>query len=131
MNVKKYIEMVPVYYARMPDGRMVPFIVSLLLYDVHRSPRITPAVESSINRTIDITGRNGLAISTVADDVAFSVVAARHLERAMGIPGAIVLFRCQFPETAERLMQYLSAKYTLSLVREGDAPCNLVQPTAR
>ena len=38
----------------------------------------------------------------------------------MAIKGVIVLFRCQSPETAERLMQYLNTTYQLTLVREDD-----------
>ncbi len=128
MSDEKYIEMVPAYYAETADGRMVPFIISLLLYDADKRPRITPAVERSIDRTIDITERNGLATAIVADDIAFSLGVRRYLERAMSLPGAIALFRCQLPETAERLMQYLSTEYTLSLVREGDTPCGSAQP---
>lgn len=40
----------------------------------------------------------------------------------MGIPGAIVLFRCQNPETAEHLMQHLHAEYQLTLVQEPAEP---------
>lgn len=122
MREQPYLEAVPAYHATTDDGRTVPFIVSLLLVDADQQPRITPAVEKSIDRTIDITGRDGLATAIIADDDAFSLTARRYIERAMGIAGAIVLFRCQSPETAERLMQYLSETYTLSLVQEGDAP---------
>lgn len=120
MQERAYLDAVPAYHGSTTDGRTVPFIVSLLLFDQDRRPRITPAVEKSIDRTIEITGRDGLATAIIADDDAFSLTARRYIERAMDIPGAIVLFRCQSPETAERLMQYLSETYALELVREGE-----------
>lgn len=122
MSEKTYLEAVPAYHATATDGRTVPFIITLLLYDVEKKPRITPAVEKSINRTIEITGREGLATAIIADNDSFPLTARRYMERAMGIKGVIVLFRCQSPETAERLMQDLDATYSLTLVREGVEP---------
>jgi hypothetical protein len=113
------LDAVPAYHAATTDGCTVPFIVSLLLYDADQKPRITPAVEKSIDRTIEITGREGLATAIIADNDSFPLTARRYMERAMEIDGAIVLFRCQSPETAERLMQYLDATYRLTLVRQG------------
>jgi hypothetical protein len=121
MVARQYINAVPAYYATTVDGRTVPFIVSLLLYDTNKKPRITPAVELTIDRTVEITGRKGLATAIIADNDAFSLTARRYIERAIGIDGAIILFRCQSPETAERLMQYLNTHYMLTLVREHHA----------
>ncbi len=121
MLERTYLEAVPAYHATAKDGRTVPFIITLLLYDAAKKPRITPAVEKSINRTIEITGREGLATAIIADNDFFPLIARRYMERAMGLKGAIVLFRCQSPETAERLMQYLDATYSLALVREGES----------
>ncbi|CAH2810590.1 MAG: FIG00459550: hypothetical protein [uncultured Caballeronia sp.] len=122
MQERVYLEAVPAYHAAAPDGRTVPFIVLLLLllllHYADNKPRITPAVERSIDRTIDITGREGLALAIIAADDEMPATARRYIERAMGIPGAIVLFRCQSPETAERLMQHLHAEYQLTLVQE-------------
>ncbi|RBG59355.1 hypothetical protein BRM42_05775 [Xanthomonas oryzae pv. oryzae] len=122
MQERVYLEAVPAYHATAPDGRAVPFIVSLLLHDADNKPRITPAVERSIDRTIDITGREGLALAIIAADDEMTATARRYIERAMGIPGAIVLFRCQNPETAEHLMQHLHAEYQLTLVQEPAEP---------
>ena len=119
MREPPYLSAVPAYHAIGADGATVPFIISLLLFDSEQKPRITPAVEKSIERTIEITGREGLGTATIADDACFPSTARVYLERAMKIAGAIVLFRCQSPETAERLMQYLASTYTLTLVREG------------
>ena len=119
MGEQSYLEAVPAYFATTGEGRSVPFIVSLLLQDASGQARIPPAVEKSIDRTIEITGREGLATAVIADDHAFSLTARRYLDRALDIPGVIVLFRCQSPETAERLMHYLSTIYELTLVREG------------
>lgn len=120
MREHPYMTAVPAYHATGMDGGTVPFIISLLLYDAEQKPRITPAVEKSIDRTIEITGREGLATATIADDASFPGTARVYLERAMQIAGAIVLFRCQSPETAERLMQYLASTYTLTLVCEDE-----------
>jgi hypothetical protein len=122
MGEHSHLTAVPAYHATGADGGTVPFIISLLLYDAEQKPRITPAVEKSIDRTIEITGREGLATAIIADDASFSSTARVYLERAMQIAGAIVLFRCQSPETAERLMQYLASTYTLTLVRKGQKP---------
>ncbi|CAH2813267.1 MAG: FIG00459550: hypothetical protein [Candidatus Burkholderia crenata] len=89
-----------------------------MLYDADKKPRITPAVEKYIDRTIEITGREGLATAIIADNDSFPLTARRYMEQAMEIDGAIVLFRCQSPETAERLMQYLDVTYKLTLVKE-------------
>lgn len=117
MADREYLEAVPAYHATAADGRSVPFIVSLLLYDGANRPRTTPAVERSIDRTIEITGREGLALAIIADDDELPATACRYIERAMTIAGAIVLFRCQSPETAERLMQHLDAQFHLTLVQ--------------
>lgn len=118
MRERVHLDAVPAYHATAPDGRTVPFIVSLLLHDADNKPRITPAVERSIDRTIDITGREGLALAIIADNDELPGTACRYMERAMGVPGAILLFRCQSPETAERLMQHIHTKYRLTLVRQ-------------
>ena len=114
-----FLKAVPAYYATMPEGgAAVPFIVSLLLYDEQRRPRIPPAVERSINRTVEITGREALAQAIIADDDD-PAIARQFIERAARLdPQAIVLFRCQSPQAAERLMQYLHSVYSLSLVQE-------------
>ncbi|MRU28313.1 hypothetical protein [Xylella fastidiosa] len=112
------LEVVPAYYARAPDGRTLPFIVSLLVYDANKKQRILPAVELSINRTIDITGRAGLVRAMIADNDKMPKNADYYINRAMGIPDAILLFSCHTPEIAERLMQHLYVKYQLTLVQE-------------
>ena len=74
-------------------------------------------MEQSINRTVEITGREALAQAIIADDDD-PAIAQRFLQRAARLePQAIVLFRCQSPETAERLMQYLHSACSLSLVQ--------------
>ena len=71
MRERHYLEAVPAYYATTADGRTVPLIVSLLFYDADKKPRITPAVEKSIDRTIEITGREGLATAIISDSDSF------------------------------------------------------------
>lgn len=115
---RPYLEAVPAYYAKTDDGRCVPFIISLLFYSKEGKIWFPPAVERAINRAIEITQREGLATATITDKDTFTLTAKRYLERAMTIPGAIVLLSCQSPETAERLMQFLNTHYHLSLVKE-------------
>lgn len=110
---------VPAYWAGDVKGNRVPFIVSLLLYDQSGVARITPAVERSINRTVELTGREGLATATVSNDEDMAGTVGRWIERALAMPDVIVLFRCQSGDCAERLMNYLHGAYALALVREG------------
>ncbi|MEB0221360.1 hypothetical protein [Pseudomonas sp. AB12(2023)] len=113
------LESVPAYFATAPDGRTVPFIIAILLYDEQRKPRILPSVSKSIDRTIEITGREGLAMATIMDSDDL-VIASKYIERAMRIDSAIVLFRCETPETCERLMGHLNSNYALQMVQEKD-----------
>jgi len=117
------LEVVPAYHATTADGRTVPFIIAILLYDQEGKPRLTPAVERSIDRTIEVTGRVGLARATIRESDNLYDTASKYLERAMGLDGAIVLFRCESPELCERLMGHLNTHYSLSMVQEqaGDA----------
>ncbi|NWC90002.1 hypothetical protein [Pseudomonas reactans] len=112
------LEAVPAYNATTTDGRTVPFIISILLYDKEGKPRLTPAVERSIDRTVEVTGRVGLARATVHDSDNLYETASKYLERAMGLDGAIVLFRCESVELCERLMTHFNALYTLDMVQE-------------
>lgn len=116
MNVLRQLEAVPAYYAVDQKNRTIPFIVALLLHDRDGRPRLPPAVELAIDRTVEITGRNGLVTAIMSErDTRQSVSAI--VERAMGVEGAILLFRCQNAETAEALMRCMDESYTLSLVR--------------
>ncbi|WP_029000932.1 hypothetical protein [Azohydromonas australica] len=112
------LEVVPAYWASNSSGQSVPVIVSLLLFDDEHKPRLLPAVEASINRAVDATGRVGLATATVADADELGTSLGRWMLRAITMPGVIVLLRCQSAECAQRVMDWLHATYTLSLVRD-------------
>ncbi|MNJ34112.1 hypothetical protein D3C77_288110 [compost metagenome] len=112
------LEAVPAYHATTKDGRTVPFIIAILLYDQEQKPRLIPAVERAIDRAIEVTGREGLARATIRENDNLYDTASTYLERAMAIDGAIVLFRCETPELCERLMGHLNTHYTLSMVQE-------------
>jgi len=112
------IEVVPAYWAADADGNRVPFIVSLLFYDQAGVARIAPAVERSIDKTVELTGRVGLATATVSNDEDMACTVGRWIARALAMPNVIVLFRCQSAACAERLMNYLHGAYALALVRE-------------
>jgi hypothetical protein len=45
------------------------------------------------------------------------------VRRAIEVTGAILLFRCQNPQTAEALMACIDDLYFLSLVRRAAADC--------
>jgi hypothetical protein len=112
------LEMIPAYYATTRGGQRIPFLISLLLYDTHNLPRITPAVEKSIDRVIEITGISGVATAPIFDADRFDKTAFIYLNRAMKIDSVLVLFLSQSPKTAERLMQYLSKNFQLTLIQE-------------
>ena len=107
---------VPAYYLRV-GNRQIPFLVSLLLYDEAGNAKLLPAVETAINKTIEITGCEGLVTAILADNDDIGKLIPRHLEKLMPIEGAILLLRCQSAELAEKLMHYLQNKYELSLIR--------------
>lgn len=112
------LKVVPAYWASTATGHSVPLVVSLLLFDREQKPRLAPAVEASINRTVDATGREGLATVTVMDADDLSKTLGRAMARAVVMPGVIVLVRCQSAEGAERVMNWLHNSYTLALVRD-------------
>jgi hypothetical protein len=118
MDVLRQLDAVPAYYAVDAEQRCIPFIVALLLYDREGHPRVTPAVEAAINRTIGITRRDGL-VTAVMNEQDTRRLVIRIVHRAMAVDGAILLFRCQNAATAEALMQCMDESFTLSLVKEG------------
>lgn len=113
------MKVVPAYFAKGPAGESVPFIVSLMLVDADHKPALPPAVEASINRTVEITGAEGVALSNVYDTDDLRALAVSSINRAHGLKAlAIVLFRCQSAPTAEQLMTVLNDSYALSLVKD-------------
>jgi hypothetical protein len=116
MNILRQLDAVPAYFADDRKGRRIPFIVGMLLHDRDRTPRLTPAIEAAINRTVAITGRQGLVTAIVSERDTRSSVGS-IVERALAIDDAILLFRCQNAETAEALMLCVDEAYILSLVR--------------
>ncbi|MGE8051332.1 hypothetical protein ACQKPT_23905 [Pseudomonas monteilii] len=116
------MKVVPAYFAKNPAGDQVPFIVSLMLVDADHKPALPPAVEASINRTVEITGAEGVAFANVYDTDDLRALATSSINRARGLKGlAIVLFRCQSAPTAEQLMTVLNDSYELALVKASAA----------
>lgn len=109
---------VPAFWVEASPSRRVPVVVSLYLVDATGVSRLPPSVERAIDRTVELTGRQGLATATVLDEANAAVVAGRALERAMVMSDVIVLFRCQSVEGSERLMNHLNDAYRLTLIRE-------------
>lgn len=112
---------VPAYFAENHQGERIPFIVALMMLDDQHQPVLPPAVAASVDKTLGITGAQGVALANIFDRDVPGTVVPRYLDRAMGIPGALVLFRCESPETAERVMGVIDGSYTLSLVKDHQA----------
>ena len=112
------MKFVPAYYAANGKGKLVPFIVSLMMLDDQNKPALPPAVTASIDRTLSITGTEGVAFANVYNIERLEVVVPAHIDRAMNIPRALVLFRCESPETAENLRGVMNEAYTLTLVKD-------------
>ena len=116
------MKVVPAYFAKSDAGDPVPFIVTLMLVDADYKPALPPAVEASINRTVEITGAEGVAFANVYDTDDLRAVATRSINRTRGLKDlAIVLFRCQSAPTAEQLMTVLNDSYELALVKDSAA----------
>ena len=112
------MKFVPAYYAANGKGQSVPFIVSLMMVDDESKAAVPPAVSASIDRTLSITGTEGVAFANIYNVEPLDLVVPAHIDRAMKILGALVLFRCQSPETAENLMTVMNEAYTLTLVKD-------------
>ena len=112
------MKFVPAYYATNGKGQSVPFIVSLMMVDAENKAALPPAVSASIDRTLSITGTEGVAFANIYNVEPLDLVVPAHIDRAMKILGALVLFRCQSPETAENLMAVMNEAYTLTLVKD-------------
>nr|WP_016355623.1 hypothetical protein [Pseudomonas migulae]AGC70375.1 hypothetical protein pD2RT_021 [Pseudomonas migulae] len=112
------MKFVPAYYAANGKGQRVPFIVSLMMVDDKNKAALPPAVSASIDRTLIITGTEGVALANIYNVEPLDLVVPAHIDRSMKIDGALVLFRCQSPETAENLMVVMNEAYTLTLVKD-------------
>lgn len=115
------LEAVPAYWAARAGQQSIPFIISLRLVDQQGLAKLTPAVERSIDRTLQITARGGVAHGVIDSMQAIAQKAEKYIARVsnLGVP-ALVLFRCNTPELAERLMTYLSERYTVTMIQEQD-----------
>lgn len=111
------LEAVPAFWVQTDRNLEIPVIVSLQFFDAGGREVFPPVVLSAIDRTVEATGRCGLAMATVDEQPNSMRQAIRALERALPIPGAILLYRCQSATLAEELMGGLHANYHLSLVR--------------
>ncbi len=112
---------VPVYWVSdISQGtpRSVPVVVSMLFANAQGVVKITPAVQGSIDKTVEVTQRQGLATAILTDADDLHTTVDRWLQRAFAMPDVIVLLCCQSADAAQRLMAHLQRKYVLSLVRE-------------
>ncbi len=112
------MKFVPAYYATNGKGQSVPFIVSLMMVDDENKAALPPAVSASIDRTLSITGTEGVAFANIYNVEPLDLVVPAEIDRAMKILGAIVLFRCKCPVTAENLMALMNEAYTLTLDKD-------------
>ncbi|ANY18520.1 hypothetical protein [Bordetella pseudohinzii] len=112
------IKSTPAYLLHTNDGRQIPFLIALLLFDQQRRPTLTPAVVCAINRTIDLTGREGLVTRTVLVGESIEQVIQTTVLQALAIPGAILLYRCQSAVVAENLMGHLLSAHHITLLKD-------------
>lgn len=122
---------VPAYYATFGTQR-IPFLVSLAFIDQHSRIQLVPALKRAIDRTVEVTGRQGLATTVVADTDILRDVARQRLTQMCVLPDMILLFLCQSSDTMDRLMAHLHAAFPLSLVRAspGGTDVSHMQPLA-
>jgi hypothetical protein len=59
------MKFVPAYNAANGKGQSVPFIVSLMMVDDENKAALPPAVSASIDRTLSITGTEGVAFANI------------------------------------------------------------------
>lgn len=119
-NDHSHIESVPAFYAMNQHGKKQAFIVSIMFFDAQRQPRLTPAVESAINKTIEITGLDCLATANIlAEHAGFHLKErlSTLMDKAFRLEKTIVLFLCATPELCEATMKTLNACYKLSMVK--------------
>lgn len=114
-NEMKYV---PAYFATNRSGARVPFIVALIMVNEQQHAVLPPAVTESIDRTMSITEAEGVAFANIRASDCIETVVLDHVRRAITIPDAMVLFRCEGPETAEQLMIVMNKAYTLTLVKD-------------
>ncbi len=115
LDKSRYIDEVPAYSVTYRNHD-IQFLVSILFLDNQSKPTLTPAVKKALDRIVDITGKDGLAIATISNDDAKERIVPIYLERVTKLHGAILLFCCQSPETTEHLMQFLHGHYRLRLI---------------
>jgi hypothetical protein len=117
------LQKVPVYWVSdiRQEGtpRSVPVVVSLLFVMAQGALQITPAAQRSIDKTVEVTNRQGLVTALFTDaNKQPETTVDRWLQRAFAMPDVIVLLSCQSANGARRLMAHLQRHYVLSLVRE-------------
>jgi hypothetical protein len=112
------MEFVPAYYATSGENVRVPFIVSLMMVNELKQAALPPAVIKSIDRTLSITGAEGVALANIRAFDCIEATVPRHINRVMKLAKAMLLFRCESPEIAEKLMTVMNKSYSLTLVKE-------------
>jgi len=123
------LKSIPAYLLHAMDGRQLPFLISLLMYDQKGQPVLLPAVVNAINRTIDITGRIGLVTHIVRDGESVEQVVQRSVFQVLAITDAILLYHCQSSEIAEALIGQLMDAYQITLIRGSTVGSRTGAPT--
>lgn len=114
---------IPAYWATQADGRRIPFVLSLLVVDPSGREQLLPAVRRCIDKTVEVTGREGMVMVAVRDGQAQAPKVGRWVAQALAMPGAFVLFQCQSPDCMEQLMRCMQDCYEISLVKEDARDC--------
>lgn len=111
------VKSIPAYLLHATEGRQLPFLISLLMYDQQGQPVLLPAVVNAINRTIDITGRVGLVTRIVRAGESLEQVVQRSVPQVLALTGAVLLYHCQSSEIAENLVGQLRSAYHITLIK--------------
>ncbi|WP_241136775.1 hypothetical protein [Achromobacter insuavis] len=112
---------VPAYYAMFGRQR-VPFLVAPLFVSPQARLQLTPAMKRALDRTVEITGRQGLATAIVSNEANIQALARNCIGQVSLLHDVILLFLCQSEEKSERLMAHLYDTYQLQLVTEPPPP---------
>lgn len=126
MSIFEGLKAIPAYYAKFNDHK-IPFIVSVTFVDDKNQIQLPPAVEQSIDKTIDITGSEGLVTVKVTTIEKISQ-AREFFEKCTAIPKSILFFHCWSDEIAEQLMAHISDLFEISMISVQDA-VDVITPT--
>jgi len=126
MSIFEGLKAIPAYYAKFNE-HSIPFIVSVTFVDDQNQIQLPPAVAKSIDKTIDITGSEGLVTVKVTTLEKISQT-KDFFEKCATIPKGILFFHCWSDDIAEQLMAHISDLFEISMISVHDA-VDVISPT--